>query len=266
MLVLLRIRLLRVLWVMVSWCLRLQKSLVCISWVPLPFVWKWELCQAVVFHRNVGISPCFPLSSCRLPLELLEQRGSWEQWLLPVLVWDNSDAPPDGSPGPYSSFCNSVASFKDLFLIEFFIFLCLTVHLLFLVLSQGCVRLCSEQYSCMVLQDSFFLLHLYFILYHLFVVWLMAGCYFLMYFHSSFNQPEQCMIILKHFCCCFLNFLYLIALWCLFPSPALQLLKFWAVHCKLLPVVLLVFWVLGFFLRSCDELHVSGTLFYKSRF
>lgn len=79
------------------------------------------------------------------------------------------------------------------------------------------------------------------------MVWLMAGCYFFMCFHSSFSQPEQCMIILKHFCRCFLNFLYLIALWCLFPSPALQLLKLWAVHCKLLSVVLLVFWVLGFF-------------------
>lgn len=57
--------------------------------------------------------------------------------MLPVLVWDNGDAASAGSPEPCSSFSNSVASFKDLFLIEFFSFLCLTVLLLFLVLSQG---------------------------------------------------------------------------------------------------------------------------------
>lgn len=130
---------------------------------------KWELCQAVVFHRNVGISPWFPLSSSGLPLE---HWGSCEQGLFLVLGWDNGAASTAGSPGPCSSSCNSVASFKDLFLIEFFSFLCLTIHLLFLVLSQGCVRLCSEQYSWMVLQETFFLLHLCFILSlcHLFVL------------------------------------------------------------------------------------------------
>lgn len=156
----------------------------------------WE--KAHVFPSSPAGSPWSCWSS-----EAPESRGCFQFWC------GVSPAFTAGSPGPCSSFCNSVPVFKDLFLIEFFSFFCLTVHLLFLVLSQGCVRLCDEQYSWMVLRDTFFLLHLYFILSHLFVVQLMAGCYLLMLFHSSCNQPEQCMFILTHFCCCFLNFLVL---------------------------------------------------------